>query len=126
MLFSAIVGVPEDLAAIYDDNGDPPLSLDDDDARERRYATMLADPRMVERVDDSDASAAKWRIEPSCGDDGMGSTASADPPRRIVELARRFGPNGVVQSICQDDFSAPIDALLRRVVHRLGPVVCQE
>ena len=39
----------------------------------------------------------------------------AYPPRRIVEAARGFGRDAVVQSICQDDFGPAIDAILEAI-----------
>jgi hypothetical protein len=39
----------------------------------------------------------------------------AYPPVRIVETARQFGRDAVVQSICQDDFGPAIDAILSSI-----------
>jgi hypothetical protein len=37
----------------------------------------------------------------------------AFPAPRLVELAKSFGENGLVQSICSDDFSSAVDPVLR-------------
>jgi hypothetical protein len=41
------------------------------------------------------------------------------PPRRIVDLAREFGEDGFVQSICGDDFGPAIDTLVKRIAEHL-------
>ncbi|HET6336226.1 MAG TPA: hypothetical protein VFG30_23550, partial [Polyangiales bacterium] len=46
--------------------------------------------------------------------------AKAFPPRRIVQVAKGFGANGFIQSICQDDFSGPIDVLVQTIAKQLG------
>ena len=54
-------------------------------------------------------------LTPSCeSEHGL-----AWPPRRIVSLAREFGPNSLVQSICGDNLGPPIDIIIRRVLE--GP-----
>jgi hypothetical protein len=82
------------------------------------HACILADDRMVERVDTS-ATGAGARLVPSCDVPGRGV---AFPPRRIVEAARGFGQNGVVQSICQADFGPALDAIIAKVIDALGNV----
>jgi hypothetical protein len=37
----------------------------------------------------------------------------------MVELAHLFGANGRVQSICQDDFSPAMDAIVNMMAHRI-------
>ena len=46
-------------------------------------------------------------LVPSCETD----TGKAFPPWRTVEVAEGFGENGLVQSICADDFGPAIDAI---------------
>jgi len=58
-------------------------------------------------------------LVPSCsGDDD----SKAYPPRRIVEVARGFGKNGVIQSICQKNFGPAMDAIIATIAEELGPV----
>jgi hypothetical protein len=59
-------------------------------------------------------------MQPSC----ITPTGIAYPPRRIVEVARGFGANGMVQSICQDDFGPAIDAIVRVIGRRLANADC--
>jgi len=61
-------------------------------------------------------------LTPSCTRSvpGEQQPATAYPPRRIVELAQMFGPNGMVQSICQDDFGPAVDMLVNTMSKPLG------
>jgi hypothetical protein len=80
------------------------------------YDAILADPRMAEVVDPANPA----RLSPSCDVTGRGI---AFPPRRSVELARDItarGGAGVVQSICQSDFTPAIQAILEHVSARLS------
>ncbi len=96
VIFAAISGVPTDLVS------DP-----------ADYDALMSDPRMTETIDSSSAGD----LVPSCNVEGLGT---AFPPTRIVEVARGFGDNGVVQSICQADFTPAIDAVLTRVAARVS------
>ncbi len=98
VIFAAIAGVPPDLVA-------DPHAVD--------YGALLGDPRMVERVDPAEPN----RLVASCQAPERGM---AFPPRRIVEVARELGPTSVVQSICQEDFTPVIDAILTRVAARVS------
>ncbi len=94
LVFGAIVGVPPDLIGAPAD-----------------YDAILADPRMIEAPDPDMRS----QLTPSCNVPGRGL---AFPPRRIVSVARdleRAGARAVVQSVCQESFDGPIDAILREI-----------
>jgi len=75
--------VPEDLTA---------------DPDHTDYDRILADPRMEVREN----RARPGHLLPACDVVGRGC---AVPARRIVEVARTFGEQGVVRSICQDGFA---------------------
>ena len=65
------------------------------------------------------------RETPDPADDGLVPSCDtaigrAYPPRRIVEVAQGFEANGIVRSICQEDFRPAIDAIAERVSARLG------
>ncbi len=113
VLFSAIVGVPQDLVepARYND-----VDWQDDAARNAFYDDILNDMRMQQVVDPNRPTELGGNLLPSCDT----TRGRAYPPRRIVEVARGFGANGVVQSICQDDFSPAIDAIVERAGQQLG------
>jgi len=118
VVFAAIAGIPTDLVELRDADGNPTVDLDDDDSRNQWYSRILGDQRMIERVDETQPEVAKRNLVPSCNSD----TGRAFPPRRIVEVAQGFGPNGVVQSICQNDFSGAMDAIIEIIAKQLGTV----
>lgn len=100
LVFAAITGVPVDLVS---------------DASTIDYDAILADPRMQERIDPSDSN----RLAPSCN---VPERGLAFPPRRIVQATRDLeaaGSGGVVQSICQADFTPALDAIIGRLADRI-------
>ena len=44
----------------------------------------------------------------------------AFPPVRIVDLVYRFGENGILGTICRDDYTAPLMAVTRKIQSKLG------
>ncbi|MGD8863155.1 MAG: hypothetical protein PVI30_24285 [Myxococcales bacterium] len=116
VFFAGIVGVPPDLVSPDALAG---VDRSDEEQREAFFEGILADPRMQEVPDPDRTPEQGGNLAPSC----ITETGRAYPPRRIVELARRFGANGVIQSICQDDFGPAIDAIIGAIAPRLG-VTC--
>jgi len=102
LIVGAITGVPIDLIT----SGTPD------------YDAILDDPRMLEVLD---TGAASPRLTPSCNVPGRGV---AFPPRRIVEVVRDFGTNGVVQSICQASFAGALDTIVARIAAASDPRGC--
>lgn len=116
VFFAAIAGVPPRLTDF--DQKDQYDFASPGDAE--RYADMvLADPEMQERIDDRQTPLEldDDGIVPSCN---RGENAKAYPPRRLVEVAKAFGANGVIESICQDDLTQPINSLIDRIRSQLG------
>jgi len=113
VVFGAIVGVPpETVSTIPADYAENPA------AQAAFYDAILSHPKMQETVDD--------RGTPEPADDTLVSscetaTGPAYPPRRIVQVARGFGANGIVQSICQDDFGPAIMAIVDRIASVVSP-----
>jgi hypothetical protein len=108
VVFGAIVGVPPDLvepAALA------AVDFDDPAQRDAFYDAILADDRMQERPDPDTLTEGVPDLIPSCETDN----GKAYPPRRFVEVARQFGQNGIVQSICQDDFGPAIDVIVSAI-----------
>jgi len=116
VLYSAIAGVPTDLVS---DEVLAALDPERPEAFTAHYDRILADSRMQETpvVDPADPDDAN--LATSCETaDGV-----AYPPRRIVEVARAFGPNGLVRSICESSFEGAIDSIVEAIVRHL-PDVC--
>lgn len=108
--FSAITGVPLDLVST--DDAGPRLDFSDAPSRDAYYDAMFRDPRMQY------AQQADGTLAPAC----MTPAGRATPARRLVEVARGFGDNGRVHSICSDDWSSALDHVLQTNGHGLGSV----
>jgi hypothetical protein len=119
VVFSAIVGVPADLVS---PEALREVDFSDTAARDAFYDGILHDERMQEQPDPStNPGSGQGNLKPSCVravSDGVPSTAY--PPRRIVELAKLFGENGMVQSICQDDFAPALESIVETMAKPLG------
>jgi hypothetical protein len=119
VVFAAIVGVP---ANLVDEEARTEFDLTDPERRTAYYARIMDDPRMQERVINQ-RNPQNAQMAPSCTHrDRTGQFSSAFPPRRIVEVARGFDENGVIQSICQDDFGPAMDAIIEVIAKQLGAV----
>jgi len=125
VVFAAIAGVPADLVAPQTLTG---LDYTSERAVGDYYDAVLSDERMTQRVDPAtDPGSGEGKLMPSCMQPAPDGSASqpAYPPRRLVELARDFGPNGVVQSICQDDLAPAMGPIVDRLASQLG-IACLE
>lgn len=49
-----------------------------------------------------------------------GGAGSAAPARRIVQVAQGFGDNGVVTSICEDDYAGALNAVIGKIAGKLS------
>ncbi len=114
VMFFAIAGVPAEMVGA---DALRPGTLEDADARGRFYDAILNAPAMLGAIDERSANSPDDdAVVPVCD----GENGPARPARRLVEVARGFGMNGLVQSICEPDLSRPIDAILRSIARRLG------
>jgi hypothetical protein len=125
IIFAVIGGVPPRLV---DKDSDLPQHLlgyvDKDPAQvEAYYSSILSDPSMqkitTQTGDDLEYSCSS--VDPSSGI----VLKSALPPRRLVELAKQFGANGVVQSICEDGFNASLQTVTLAITNRMIDVAAQ-
>jgi hypothetical protein len=112
VVFGAIVGVPPAALAQM-----PSDYATNDVAREAFYDGIMQHPSMQPMVDTKDTpSPDDDSLTPSCETEN----GRAYAPRRIVEVARSFGGNGVVQSICQSDLGPAVEAIAGRIAAQLG------
>jgi hypothetical protein len=119
VVFGAIVGVPADLVDV---EARARIDFSDPDQRALYYGQLLDDPRMQSVLDPSIPANAPPALARSCiatAADGTIAVA-ADPPRRIVSLAREIGENAIVQSICHTDFAEVMDPIVDRLTRPLG------
>jgi hypothetical protein len=113
VVFAAIAGVPPTLV---DAQARMNVNFSDDAQRNAYYDRIMNDRAMQEMIVGNS-------VAPSCQRrDRSGQNATAFPPRRIVEVARGFGENGIIQSICQDDFGGAMDAIIEVIARQLGAV----
>ena len=114
VIFAAIVGVPVDTVANI-----PEDFADNEGSRAQFYQGIRTDQRMVPMVDTlGTPSPDDDTMKPSCDT----ATGRAYPPNRIVDVAEGFGANGIVQSICQEDFGPAVDAIIAIIARQLGAV----
>jgi hypothetical protein len=117
VIFAGIVGVPQRLVteqelAKFDFS--KPAEAD------AFFDGLLAAPEMQETLDTkNNADPADDNLKPSCD---RGTDARAFPPRRIVQVAKGFGANAVIQSICQEGFGPAMDAIIAVIVNQLDSV----
>lgn len=101
LVFGGITGIPPDLAPRPGERVD--------------YERILADPRMQGEVDPE----RPQRVRSSCNTE----VGSADPPRRIVQVAQGLEERGAgvtLQSICSNDFRDALSEVIRLVKSALG------
>jgi hypothetical protein len=117
VIFAGIVGVPPELVT-----SERLAEIDFSKPNESNafFDGLLAAPAMIETLDPrGNADPADDNLVPSCD---RGTDAKAYPPRRIVQVAKGFGANGVIQSICQEDFGPAMDAIIEVIAKQLGTV----
>jgi len=121
VIFGAIAGVPPDLVSA--DTLDA-VDFSNSSERDAFYATILDDSRMVQRTNETMTGLVEaCRVdsdEPS--DENSAASRGADPARRLVQTAEKFGENGIIQSICQESFEPAIDAIIDVIAKQLGAV----
>jgi hypothetical protein len=119
VIYGAIVGVP---TRLVDADARAGVNFEDQTQRDAYYDQILNDPQMIERPMNENIPAIA-NVAPSCTRmDSEGQRADAYPPIRMVQVAKGFGENAVVQSICQDDFGPAMDAIIDVIAKQLGAV----
>ncbi len=131
VVFGAITGVPPGFhERDYDLDGDGQVS---DPEQREFYHDLLQDPRMQETIVQEGQEIygePGGSLMPACSIENLQYDPSdplsdpfvtmAVPARRIVEVARGFGPNGVVRSICEESFTSAMDAIIEAISKQLG------
>ncbi len=93
LVFAAITGVPLEANAMYEDGV-------------QRFDDILDLDAMQVRFEGDVYAPSAGLPNPACtNSDG----SSASPARRVVEVAKGFGRNGIVRSICSADFSLSVE-----------------
>ena len=115
VVFAAITGIPPEIdESAYDSDND---GLLDAAERNRYYDAILGHTDMQERI-----RTDGLNLEPVCTAEYYGGhfgETVAKPARRIVQVAHGFGENGVVSSICQENFTSGMDAIIQAISRHL-------
>jgi hypothetical protein len=99
IIFAGIVGVPLASAS---------------NAKTPDQILGLQDMQVVEEQ----APSGSLGLRPACiAANGAGD---ADPARRMVELAKGFGENGVITSICEDDYGPALAVVIEKIASKLS------
>jgi len=115
VIFGVVAGVSEELVS---DDYRAEYELGTRSGAERYVDALLAHPTMQEQA--VDASEPTGHVAASCVTLLNGETASATPPRRLLQVARGFGASAVVGSICSSEFGATMGRLIRAVGDKLS------
>jgi hypothetical protein len=114
VVFAAITGVPPDLV---DAEALRKVDFANATQRDAFYQRLLGDSRMREVViDHGTVDPSDDTLAHSC----MSSGGTADPPIRIVQAVKGFGAGGIVQSICQADFTPALELIVEKLGSRLA------
>jgi hypothetical protein len=118
VIFAAIAGVPVDAENMVDANGiqdfDGILGLD---AMVNKFNNVPGlTPENVEELTATNAPLP----DPACISAGGGAMGtSASPARRFVEVAKGFGANGVIRSICASSFASALNEIVDKIASKL-------
>jgi hypothetical protein len=116
VVFAAITGIPPEIdESAYDSDND---GIMDSAERDHYYDAILGHTDMQERIRTDGID-----LEPVCTAEYYGGyfgETVAKPARRIVQVARGFGENGVVRSICQQNFTSAMDAVIQAISRHLA------
>jgi len=116
VVFAAIAGIPPEVEEDTDNNGD--ISPEE---REKFYDTVL-NHQFMQEVPNPDTNNLNFScVHPDPNIPGDNDT-EAFPARRITEVAKGFGANGVIRSICSDDFSPAMKAIINVIANKIGGV----
>lgn len=118
VVFAAIAGIPNDIAE--DANHDNVITKEE---RESFYNRVLNHPRMIETPEDPEMKTGYMnRVCRQDGPDPNHPETEADPARRLTEVARGFGEWGVIRSICEEEFTSAMDAIINVISNRIGGI----
>jgi hypothetical protein len=114
VIFGAIAGVPITAETMVDDNGvqDFQAILDMGDMQNRFNGVVGLTDENVEELTNPSATLP----DPACVAPPDGR---ASPARRFVQVAQGFGANGVIRSICNDDFSSALTSIIDKIASKL-------
>jgi hypothetical protein len=99
IIFAGIVGVPTA-----------------DQTANKTPDQILALPAL--NVEEEDTGGGVMRLRAACVAES--NAGRADPARRMVEVAKAFGQNGVITSICEEDYGPALSAVISKIASKLS------
>ena len=123
VVFAAIAGIPTDMKMRnFDANADGSI---DSQEREVFYDALFSHSLMQPTIAEDGQN-----LNPACQVITQSTTpppdvteyeivAKAYPARRLAEVARGFGENGIIESLCQADFSA-VETIVKAMAKHFG------
>ena len=122
VVFAAIAGIPTSPAeSDFDQDGNGKL---DDRERDAYYQAILDHPSMQERIREDGLF-----LKPACTlsnaeydpDDpnGVEFVTKGYPARRITQVVRGFGENGLIRSVCSGSYADAVDDIVRVIAKHL-------
>ncbi len=114
VVFAAIAGIPTGI--VEDANGDNDISPQERDD----FYNQILGHQMMQETPNPDTNNLNYSCvhQTPAGD----YDTQAFPARRITEVARGFGANGVIRSICADDFTPAMNAIIDVISNKIGGV----
>jgi hypothetical protein len=103
IIFAGIVGAPQTTTKVY--SGTSELNA------------LLHEPSMAFVPMPVPGSPTTSMPTPACV--SKSGDGSASPGRRFVELAKAFGDNGIITSICEDEYNSAMLTLIQRIAKKL-------
>jgi hypothetical protein len=115
VIFAVIGGVPPELVS---DDFRSRYDFAAPEQVDQYFGDVLAANAMQEAP--SEEPVLGGMLRPACSVTIDGVTQSASPSRRLVEVARGFGAQGVLGSICAEDFGSTTGQLIRVLAEKLS------
>jgi hypothetical protein len=120
VVFGAIAGVPEEAEGLEVDgvqNFDAILGLPD--MKIKFAGDEGVTNNNLEAVTSARMGAGELP-DPACVSNAGAMPAGASPARRFVEVAKGFGKNGIIRSICANSFASAMNAIIDKIANQLS------
>jgi hypothetical protein len=116
VVFAAIAGIPPDIN--LDANEDNDISSTE---RDNYYDQILNHPLMQETVN-PDMKNLNYVCQHETGPGSSVFDTQAVPARRLTEVAKGFGANGIIRSICAETFTPAMSDIIDVLSNNIGGV----
>jgi len=117
VIFAGIVGVPKGVEGLVIGEGD----------EEQQDFDAILKLKDMEFVPTPKTSGTSTTYYPNavCVNASVTPASEAYPAPRMVEVAKGFGKNGVIRSICDENFSGALTAIIRKIANQLSGACLQ-